>query len=130
MKTTRARRRTKRRVAVRVRADEALPEYDFNRARANTYASRYAKGSLVVTLDPDVAAVFPGAREVNDALRAIASTVSQPEVPHGQVIDLMEALRESLAKRGPAFGTATKHLATKAGTAAAKEKKRAQPGRK
>ena len=40
--------------------DEVLPEYDFTRSRPNKYASRYAKGSLVVTLDPDVAAVFPG----------------------------------------------------------------------
>ncbi len=48
--------------------DEMLPEYDFSRARRNKYASRYAKGALVVTLDPDVATVFPGAREVNEAL--------------------------------------------------------------
>jgi hypothetical protein len=52
--------------------DEVLPEYDFSRARRNKYASRYAKGSIVVTLDPDVAAVFPGAREANEALRALA----------------------------------------------------------
>src|SRR6058998_4355613 len=45
--------------------DEILPEYDFSRARPNKYASRYAKGSIVITLDPDVAAVFPGAREAN-----------------------------------------------------------------
>ena len=49
-----------------------MPEYDFRKARRNKYASRYAKGSIVVTLDPDVASVFPGAREVNDALRALA----------------------------------------------------------
>ena len=48
------------------------PEYDFSRARPNKYAARYAKGGLVVTLDPDVAAVFPGAREANDALRVLA----------------------------------------------------------
>ena len=35
--------------------DEMLPEYDFSRARRNKYASRYAKGALVVTLDPVVA---------------------------------------------------------------------------
>lgn len=55
--------------------DEALPEYDFSRSRPNRYASRYAKGSLVVTLDPDVAAIFPGAREANDALRALAGVI-------------------------------------------------------
>ena len=58
-----------------VGSDEILPEYDFSRSRPNKYASRYAKGSLVVTLDPDVAAVFPGAREANDALRALAGVI-------------------------------------------------------
>ena len=45
--------------------DDVRPEYDFSRARPNKYAARYSKGSIVITLDPDVAAVFPGAREVN-----------------------------------------------------------------
>jgi hypothetical protein len=56
-------------------SDEILPEYDFSRARPNKYAARYAKGSIVVTLDPDVAAVFRGAREANDALRALAGVI-------------------------------------------------------
>ena len=30
--------------------DDILPEYDFSHSRPNTYASRYEKGSLVVTL--------------------------------------------------------------------------------
>jgi hypothetical protein len=63
--------RTKRPVG----ADEVLPEYDFTRSRPNKYASHYAKGGLVVTLDPDVAAVFPGPREANDALRALAGVI-------------------------------------------------------
>jgi hypothetical protein len=58
-------------------SDEILPEYDFSRARPNKYASRYAKGSVVITLDPDVAAVFPGAREANEALRALAGLIRQ-----------------------------------------------------
>src|SRR5216684_3338813 len=62
--------KAKKATAGQVEVDEALPEYDFSRARPNQYASRYAKGSIVVTLDPDVAAVFPGAREANEALRA------------------------------------------------------------
>lgn len=55
--------------------DEVLPEYDFRRSRPNKYASRYAQGSIGVTLDPDVAAVFPGAREANNALRALAGVI-------------------------------------------------------
>ena len=58
-----------------VGTNEILPEYDFSRSRPNKYASRYAKGSLVVTLDPDVAKVFPGAREANHALRALAVVI-------------------------------------------------------
>ena len=58
-------------VARRGRSDEIRAEYDFSRARPNKYAARYAKGGLVITLDPDVAAMFPGAREANDALRVV-----------------------------------------------------------
>jgi hypothetical protein len=55
--------------------DDVRPEYDFSRARPNKYAARYSKGSIVITLDPDVAAVFPGARAANDALRVLAGVM-------------------------------------------------------
>ena len=54
-----------------VGADEILPEYDF-RGERGTYAARYAAGTNVVVLDPDVAAVYPTAEAVNAALRALA----------------------------------------------------------
>jgi hypothetical protein len=57
--------------------EDILKEYDFSRARPNKYASRYARNTLVVTLDPDVAAVFPGTREVNEALRALAGVMKE-----------------------------------------------------
>jgi hypothetical protein len=63
----------------KVDVNEVLPEYDFSRSRPNKYAARYAKGDIVVTLDPDVAAVFPGAREANDALRALAGVIRRRE---------------------------------------------------
>ena len=50
--------------------DDTLPEYDFKRASRNKYASRYAAGSVVVVLEPDVAAAFPTSSEANQALRA------------------------------------------------------------
>ena len=59
-----------------VGVDDILPEYDFSRARPNKYASRYRKGSLVVTLDPEVAAVFSSAAEANDALRSLARIIT------------------------------------------------------
>lgn len=67
--------KTRKVVGRPLEVDEALPEYDFRQARPNKYVSRYAKGSVVVTLDPDVAAVFPGAREANAALRALAGVI-------------------------------------------------------
>ena len=57
--------------------DDMLPEYDFSRGRRNKYAAHYAEGSNVVVLDPDVAAVFRNAGEVNAALRALASVIKK-----------------------------------------------------
>jgi hypothetical protein len=61
----------------RVGPDEILPEYDFTGARPNPYAVRYAQGTNLVLLDPDVAAVFPDAAAVNDALRALAGIAAR-----------------------------------------------------
>ena len=58
-------------------ADEILPEYDFSHARRNKYASRYAAGSVVVVLEPDVAAAFPSSSEANEALRALAGIIQK-----------------------------------------------------
>jgi hypothetical protein len=56
-------------------ANEILPEYDFSRAAPNRYASRYAKGSAVIVLDPDVAAAFQTSAEANEALGALAGII-------------------------------------------------------
>ena len=53
------------------RAIEMLPEYDFSQGQRGKYAARYARGSNVVVLDPDVARDFPTERSVNDALRTL-----------------------------------------------------------
>lgn len=57
--------------------DEILPEYDFSRGSRNKYASRYAAGSVVVVLDPDVASAFPTSGEANEALRALAGIIER-----------------------------------------------------
>jgi len=67
----------KRREARRTDVDEILPEYDFSHARPNKYASRYAAGSMVVVLEPDMAAVFPSEGEANEALRALAGIIQK-----------------------------------------------------
>lgn len=61
----------------RVGPDDILPEYDFTGARPNPYAARYARGTNLVLLDPDVAAVFPDAVAVNDALRALVGIAAR-----------------------------------------------------
>lgn len=45
-------------------------EYDFSDGVKGKYADRFAEGSNVVVLDPDVAAEFKTRKAVNDALRA------------------------------------------------------------
>ncbi len=48
-------------------------EYDFSGGVRGKYAKRYALGSNVVVLEPDVAQLYSDAAAVNRALRAIAA---------------------------------------------------------
>ena len=48
-------------------------EYDFSKATRGATAARYAAGSNVVVIEPDLAKIFPDARSVNAALRTVAS---------------------------------------------------------
>lgn len=52
--------------------DELRPAYDFRGGVRGKYARRYAEGTNVVVLEPDVAAAFPDAASVNRALRKVA----------------------------------------------------------
>ena len=52
--------------------DTMRPEYDFSKAARGVTAARYAEGTNVVLLDPDVAKIFPDTRAVNEALRTMA----------------------------------------------------------
>ena len=49
--------------------DDMRPEYDFSKGVRGKYASRFAKGSKVVVLEPDVAAKYASSDAVNAALR-------------------------------------------------------------
>ena len=71
----------------RVDRDDILPEYDFSGGRPNPYAERYAASENVVKLDPDVAAVFPDARAVNDALRALAAIIREHRSRESEVTE-------------------------------------------
>ncbi len=70
--------RTRRSPKQRVNADEPLPEYDFRGGIRGKYAARFAAGTNLVFLDPDVAEFFPDATSVNDALRALATIARRP----------------------------------------------------
>lgn len=62
---------------------EMLEEYDFSGGVRGKYADRFARGSQVVVLDPDVAQVFPDSESVNRALRALAGIIrDQSEKAH------------------------------------------------
>ncbi len=51
--------------------DEMKPEYDFSKGVRGKFAGRFAKDTVLVPLDPDVAAAFHTAAEVNQALRQV-----------------------------------------------------------
>jgi Ribonuclease toxin, BrnT, of type II toxin-antitoxin system len=53
-------------------AQKQIPEeYDFSRGERGKYARRYAQGTNVVVLEPDVAKVFSSSKAVNASLRKI-----------------------------------------------------------
>jgi hypothetical protein len=51
--------------------DDMRKEYDFSHAVRGKYAGRFPSDVVMVTLDPDVAAAFPDAGAVNEALRVL-----------------------------------------------------------
>jgi hypothetical protein len=70
------------------RDPDMLDEYDFSEGVRRKFVQRFAEGSNVVVLSPDVAEVFPDSESVNAALRLLvevagrsAGKVSAPQ--HG-----------------------------------------------
>jgi hypothetical protein len=61
------------------RDDEMREHYDFTGGIRGKYARRYAEGTNVVVLDPDVARLFPSREAVNETLRAVAKIVQIQE---------------------------------------------------
>lgn len=63
-----------KRVEAEIEEDELRPEYDLSQLKGKArgkYAERYRAGTNVVVLEPDVAAAFPDAEAVNEALRLL-----------------------------------------------------------
>jgi hypothetical protein len=48
-------------------------EFDYAKAKPNRFAARLAQEQVMVVLDPDMAAIFPTAEAVNEALRVLAA---------------------------------------------------------
>ncbi|MDZ4857145.1 MAG: hypothetical protein SGJ26_20195 [Nitrospirota bacterium] len=57
---------------------DMLPEYDFSKGVRGKYAKRYAEGSNVVVLSPDLAEIFRTSESVNEALRTLVRVGRKP----------------------------------------------------
>lgn len=55
---------------------EMQPEYDFAGGVRGKFAKRYAQGTNVVVLEPDVARAFPNSTVVNESLQGGAQSGS------------------------------------------------------
>ena len=55
---------------------DMLEEYDFTGGVRGKYAEKYAEGTNVVVLDPDVARYFPDNASVNEALRHLVAVIA------------------------------------------------------
>jgi len=60
---------------------EMLAEYDFSGGERGRYAARYAQGTNLVALSPDVAEMFPDSESVNAALRGLVQLARQSVKP-------------------------------------------------
>lgn len=58
-------------------ADTMRPEYDFSQGVRGKHAAKYAEGTNVVVLEPDVAREFKTAEQVNETLRAVSKLLQQ-----------------------------------------------------
>ena len=56
---------------------DMLEEYDFTKGIQGKYAKRYAEGTNVVVIEPDVAKFFPDHDSVNQALRSLAEIIKR-----------------------------------------------------
>jgi len=66
---------------------DMLEEYDFSGGVRGKYANRYAEGTNMVVIDPDVAEYFPDHDSVNEALRSLVAIIKRQrkaEQRHGE----------------------------------------------
>lgn len=68
----------KKQVKMKTRISNRMrPEYDFSKGVRGKHAARYASGTNVVVLAPDVSSQFPTAEDVNETLRAVSRLIER-----------------------------------------------------
>ena len=73
-----------RKVESEMEEDELRPEYDLSQLKGRVrgkYVERYREGTNLVLLEPDVAAAFPDAKTVNEALRLLIKVAQSQASP-------------------------------------------------
>lgn len=50
-------------------------DFDYSKAKPNRFAAQLDQESLMVVLDPDIAAIFPTSESVNETLRVLAAAL-------------------------------------------------------
>lgn len=58
---------------------DMLEEYDFSKGIQGKYAKKYAEGTNIVVIEPDVSKYFPDHDSVNHALRSLAEIIKRQE---------------------------------------------------
>lgn len=61
----------KKQLEIDARDPDMLDDYDFSQGVRGKYIQRFAEGSNVVVLSPDIAEIFPDSESVNEALRML-----------------------------------------------------------
>jgi len=56
---------------------DMMEEYDFSKGVRGKYAERYAEGTNLVLIDPDVARFFSDHASINDALRSLMEIIKK-----------------------------------------------------
>ena len=83
-----------------IRKDDGMRNhYDFSGGVRGKYARKYAEGTNVVVLDPDVARLFPNGEVVNETLRAVAQIVQIQERRRGRANQATAPDRRPVAVR-------------------------------
>ena len=79
--------------------NEMRKRYDFTGGVRGKYAHRYAEGTNVVVLDPDVAQFFPNRQTVNETLRAVAQIAQIQDRTQGRTSKALARRRQATGRK-------------------------------